>query len=1107
MSATIGMGGFIGWVFQTTWQAAVIAGMILLAQFLLRRRLSAGWRHGLWFLLVARLLMPIAPSSGVSVFNLAKWPRPRATPKVSASSARADFPAPLANPQADGVGVQAVAAHEAEAKRSFVAATRPQSARTTQKGRDESGFLRGPQAEPIPQAGLAQPRPAGQERAAALPSAEPRDWMGLAAAAWLAGVLVLSVRLIWLDQRFRRRLSSYVPVPDERVGQLLRECAESLGVNKRPRVIETEEVESPAVYGLWCKRLLLPDGLRESLSPEELRHVLLHELAHIKRRDAELNWLMGVLQIVHWFNPVLWFAFARMRGDRELATDELALSRRPQGERSSYGETVLKVLDQLTQPRAVLPGLVGIGEGKAQIKERIRAIARGGTGPRGPWAACAVAMLIAGLALTNAREERQAKGINLLEKYPTKLTAGDAVPGRARPWQFTAEDIFQVTRFSLEVGKKFRVETGVSDLGIGHCADGAVWGVLIPREEGKLTSPAEAGQETIAHVWLRFHPAEIGGIFPADTVSGAGSTDLEEQMRGIAGAKFHSSWHAGNNAMIPEPKDMTVDVDTTGGPRRFFMVDKEAQTAEYAAGFAGQGVPAAAQPAEEPEVDTNCARVVAVAPANGAKAVEAATELRIRFDRPMNPYHVKLEWQAGGFQLNGGIQVAADHKEFIIPVRLTPGQQHKLVLNHDQGREMWVRSGRRPELKQQLMSRPRDGFVDAHGVAANEFRWSFSTKPAASKDGAGKPRVVSATPALGATTPVLTLVEVAFDRPMRPPEGMFPYVESKQMMQGPSLLPGFDYDSTAHRFTFPALLRPDDDVRLTVKGFYSEEGVASDPVVLHYQTSTESLDARQVERAKAAAKDAGLQKLLTSMKEARARLNSGVETVQTIDLQVGKNSFTSIGAQTATFKWQGQDQVCADISGPMLMSAAFILGCDGQTCWLYSEDDKGEKRLEQTPAAEAEKQVALLDPFGLADRSVEEALGEAELVRASDAILEGRRCHRLEKWDVRQEHFVFATLTQWWIDEETLLPRQIVQYHPNGCQIVRFDFQDLNQHLADSAFQPPVAAGGGAKPLFFKQEPQPDEQRFLRISDGSNGRMSGRIGWHGPNGTTSSGLN
>jgi outer membrane lipoprotein-sorting protein len=353
---------------------------------------------------------------------------------------------------------------------------------------------------------------------------------------------------------------------------------------------------------------------------------------------------------------------------------------------------------------------------------------------------------------------------------------------------------------------------------------------------------------------------------------------------------------------------------------------------------------------------------------------------------------------------------------------------------------------------------------------------------------------------------LLTVVEITFDQPMRPPDQMFPYLQKTTFAQGPDLIPSFDYDPTAHQVSFPVLLRPDDDARLTLKGFYSAEGVACDPAVLHYQTGLETLDAKYVARAKAAAKDPKLQKLLASMKEARARLNSGIETVQTISLGMSKNSFNTIEAQTATFKWQ-RDRVYADITGPMSMSRAFILGSDGQTCWLYSENEKGEKRLERTPVAQTATEIVLVDPFELAKHPVQEALAEAELVSTSNAKLEGRAFYRLQKWEVNQEGVAHATLTQWWIDEESFLPRQIVQYHPHGCQIVRFDYQELNQNIPDSAFQPPVAPSENAQPLFLAKEPAPGERRFLRICDGSNGRMSGRIGWSGPKGTTSSGLN
>ena len=59
-------------------------------------------------------------------------------------------------------------------------------------------------------------------------------------------------------------------------------------------------------------------------------------------------------------------------------------------------------------------------------------------------------------------------------------------------------------------------------------------------------------------MWLRFHPKEVNRVFPPETVFADGASNLAAQMRAIANAKFLSSWHAGPNAMIPEPKDLTL---------------------------------------------------------------------------------------------------------------------------------------------------------------------------------------------------------------------------------------------------------------------------------------------------------------------------------------------------------------------------------------------------------------------------------------------------------------------------------------------------------------------------------------------------------------------
>jgi len=198
----------------------------------------------------------------------------------------------------------------------------------------------------------------------------------------------------------------------------------------------------------------------------------------------------------------------------------------------------------------------------------------------------AVAFLMAG-SQAWAQENGPSSPINLLERYPTTLTGADIAPGRARPWQFSEADMFQLSQFTLEI-TNLHLQAGPSDLGIGHCRDGVVWALVMPRGNGKLTSPALTNQESLGHVWLRFHPGKINRFFPPATVSAGGGAQLFPLMRAIARHKFGYALHAGENALIPDPNDIIVDADTPDGLRRFFLVSGTNQTATYVSAFEHQ---------------------------------------------------------------------------------------------------------------------------------------------------------------------------------------------------------------------------------------------------------------------------------------------------------------------------------------------------------------------------------------------------------------------------------------------------------------------------------------------------------------------------------------
>ena len=223
---------------------------------------------------------------------------------------------------------------------------------------------------------------------------------------WATGAFLLASCAVISQYRFRRRLGRLRPLIDEPTLSLLEDCKALMGVSTPVSLVETEVVKSPTLFGFVRPRLLLPTGLVSTFTREELRHVFLHELAHVKRFDILTGWVALGLQIIHWFNPLVWLAFYRLRADRELACDALALSYARTGENESYGLTIVKLLEGFGQS-VWGPNLAGILEDKHQMKERILMIAKFHKTDRG--LALAI-VLLAGLAvvtLTDAQNQTQ----------------------------------------------------------------------------------------------------------------------------------------------------------------------------------------------------------------------------------------------------------------------------------------------------------------------------------------------------------------------------------------------------------------------------------------------------------------------------------------------------------------------------------------------------------------------------------------------------------------------------------------------------------------------------------------------------------------------------
>ena len=251
------------------------------------------------------------------------------------------------------------------------------------------------------------------------------SFYSLLAVGWIAGALGLLTLTLIVNRRFAKQVTNSPEITDPELLRLFAEAKAEFHIRREIRLIENSQVQSPAIMGLFHPALLLPVNVRENFDARELRFIFLHELAHLKRGDILIQALIALLQILHWFNPVLWFAFRRMRIDREPATDALVLSRTGEGEKERYGLMLIKLLEHFNQ-RHSLATLVGILEEKDQFKRRFGLIARFTSGAYG-WSLLGVAILAA-LALAGLTQAERAT----FKRDPSLPLVIDLKPGYDR---------------------------------------------------------------------------------------------------------------------------------------------------------------------------------------------------------------------------------------------------------------------------------------------------------------------------------------------------------------------------------------------------------------------------------------------------------------------------------------------------------------------------------------------------------------------------------------------------------------------------------------------------------------------------------------------------
>ena len=316
------------WLLRTSIEASILILAVLGLRLMLGTRLSPAWRIGLWMLVGMKLMLPAFIPAG---FGLGGWFQSDETVQAASSkNVIALVHGSLSIIPLDSENPQMIA------------------------------------PEPI----------AGFSESVGILSAN-RILLTL----WLVGAFAVLAGTIIRQRRFESFLRRRPRTNDPHLTSHLSRLTRLLGISS-PEIFLMPSGTTPAMVGVCEPKLLLPEDWQTRFDDRSLRHVLLHELLHVKQHDLLWNWAAIALQALHWFNPLVWFVVSRFQSDRELRCDAEALALLSPAERLDYGHTLLRIQETFFAPPTIA-GLAPCVRNHPTLRQRISMITHPTT--RQPW--------------------------------------------------------------------------------------------------------------------------------------------------------------------------------------------------------------------------------------------------------------------------------------------------------------------------------------------------------------------------------------------------------------------------------------------------------------------------------------------------------------------------------------------------------------------------------------------------------------------------------------------------------------------------------------------------------------------------------------------------
>jgi beta-lactamase regulating signal transducer with metallopeptidase domain len=203
------------------------------------------------------------------------------------------------------------------------------------------------------------------------------SWMPSILMLWFAGVAFSTTRLTvswWITLRLRRTAELILP---GNIHELFRSLTSQMGFVRSITLMKSRRIATPLVVGWIRPMVLLPVRALTGLDEDQLRAVLAHELAHIRRHDFLVNVLQRCVESFLFYHPGVWWLSARIRAEREHCCDDLAV--RVCGDPLVYAQALV----QMEQARGGDPQIAMAAGGSGLTGRVLRVLGR--ESGRGDW--------------------------------------------------------------------------------------------------------------------------------------------------------------------------------------------------------------------------------------------------------------------------------------------------------------------------------------------------------------------------------------------------------------------------------------------------------------------------------------------------------------------------------------------------------------------------------------------------------------------------------------------------------------------------------------------------------------------------------------------------